>query len=71
MKARRGIRVATHILNLGTRWECEVNFTLRLHYRRVRNPLPNHYEAGWAPDPVWTVSKKSKSFVSAGFRTPD
>jgi hypothetical protein len=32
--------------------------------------VPIGEEAGWAPDPVWTLRIEEKSFAPAGDRTP-
>jgi hypothetical protein len=42
-------RIAPRILDLGTRWRCVVSFMTR-----ERAPDTIGYEAGWAPEQVWT-----------------
>jgi hypothetical protein len=32
-------------------------------------PVPIGQEAGWAPEPVWTLWSREKSFDSAGYQT--
>jgi hypothetical protein len=34
-------------------------------------PVPIQYEAGWAPEPVWTFWKREKPLDPTGTRTPD
>jgi hypothetical protein len=36
-----------------------------------QHPLPTGQEAGWAPEPVWTLWKGEKLLVSVRNRTPD
>jgi hypothetical protein len=33
-------------------------------------PASKGYEAGWAPEPVWTRQKREKSLASCGNYTP-
>jgi hypothetical protein len=33
--------------------------------------LPVEQEAGYAPDPIWTIFKTEKPLAPAGIRTPD
>jgi hypothetical protein len=47
---RRSRGIAALILNLGTKWT----------YRRKKIPVPDEQEAGWEPEPVWTVLEKQK-----------
>jgi hypothetical protein len=35
-----------------------------------RGPEPTGQEAGWCPQPVWTMWHAEKSLVPAGIRTP-
>jgi hypothetical protein len=47
-----------------------VSFTHLLLYTRGKEPLvPIGYEAGWAPESVWTLWNEEKSRASAGNRT--
>jgi hypothetical protein len=56
MKAHRGSRgIAPLILNLGTKWRWEVNFTPRPLYSQEGTPVLIEQETGWTPEPVWTV----------------
>jgi hypothetical protein len=32
-------------------------------------PVPIGYEAGWVPEPLWTLARREKSLVPAGNRT--
>jgi hypothetical protein len=32
--------------------------------------IPGTYEAGWVPEPVWTLCRGEKYHVQAGIRTP-
>jgi len=41
-----------------------VNLTSRLPEIRKRNPVPIEYEAGWAPEPVWTFWKTDESLTT-------
>jgi hypothetical protein len=34
------------------------------------SPVPIGQEAEWAPEPVWTLWSREKSFAPAGNRTP-
>jgi hypothetical protein len=38
--------------------------------QRKKSPVPIGYEAGWAPEPVWTLKSREKYFASGGNRTP-
>ena len=35
-----------------------VSFMPRPFYSREKAPVPTEWEAGWAPEPVWTVLEK-------------
>jgi hypothetical protein len=35
-----------------------------------RSPVPNEQEAGWAPDPVWTLWSRETFLAPSGNRTP-
>jgi hypothetical protein len=41
--------IAPFIHKLGSKWRCEVNFTLRPLCRQEKKPVPIEKEAGWAP----------------------
>lgn len=60
--------IAPLILTLGTTM---VKLTPRQFLLRKITPVPFESEAGWAPDPVWTFSKRGKFLVSDGIRNPD
>jgi hypothetical protein len=63
-KAYKWIRGITPlILILGIRWRREVNFTSRLLCPWERNPAHTDQEVVWAPEPVWTVWRRDKTFV--------
>jgi hypothetical protein len=34
------------------------------------SPIPIRWDAGWAPDPVWTLWKREKCIALAGNGTP-
>jgi hypothetical protein len=59
-------RYRSTILNHGTISRWVVSFTLRKQNPSVRM----RYEAGWAPEPVYTLWSRDKSFASAGNQTP-
>jgi hypothetical protein len=40
-----------------------------LHALTALPPVPIGLEAGWAPEPVWTVCRREKSSVLGGDRT--
>jgi hypothetical protein len=72
LNAYRGSRGITPlILSLGTRWMSVVNITPRPLYPQERTLLQIEYEAGWAPEPVWTFRRGEKALVPTGIRTPD
>jgi hypothetical protein len=49
-------------LELGISWRWVVSFTPRPLYPRGKNPrVPIRYEAGWAPEPVWTIWRSENS----------
>jgi hypothetical protein len=37
---------------------------------RALPPVPIVQEAGWTPEPIWTMRLEEKSFAPAGDRTP-
>jgi hypothetical protein len=37
---------------------------------RREAPVPIGMEAGWAPDPVWTLWSREESLIPAGNQTP-
>jgi len=59
---------APHILTLGT---TVVKLRPRQFFLRKITPVSLELEAGWAPYPFWTFSKRGKFLVSAGIRNPD
>jgi hypothetical protein len=72
MKAYSGSRgIAPLILNLSTRWRWVVNFTPQLLYPQKISLVPIDYDAGWAPEPVWTFCRREKCSVCATVRTSD
>ena len=38
---------------------------------RRGTPIPTEKEAGWTPEPMWTVWSREKSLVPTGIPTPD
>ena len=46
------------ILNLGTTWKRVVNFISRPLYLRDTSRVHIEQEAGWAPEPVWTLGEE-------------
>jgi len=57
MKAERESKgTAVLILNLDTRWRWVVNLTPDPLYSRERCPVSFEMQAGWAADPVSTIS---------------
>jgi hypothetical protein len=50
--------IAPFIRKLGTRLRSLVNFTPRTLYPRQRTPVLFEYDAGWAPEPVWTFLRR-------------
>jgi len=72
MKAYRGCRgMAPRIVNLGTSWRWVVNFMPRLLFSIERPPISITWEAGWAPEPVWTFLGKDKYIAPTGIRIVD
>jgi hypothetical protein len=64
--------IAPHILNLGTGWRWVVNFRpLPLNSNGKSPPVPIGWEAGWAPEPVWTRWLRENFAAPAGTWTPD
>jgi hypothetical protein len=51
--------IAPHILNTDTRWRWLMTFTPRPLYHRRKAPGTDGIVAGRAPEPVWTLKKKS------------
>ena len=72
METYRGSRgIAPLILNLtldGNNWSTSQTSSLS---PRKENPVLVEYEAGWAPETVWTFWGREKSLTSAGIRTQD
>ena len=68
MKAKTRSTVKIILFNLGARWKCVDNATLRSLYLREREPVPIVQEAGWAPLPVWTGAE---NLSPTGIRSPD
>jgi hypothetical protein len=60
--------IAPLILTLGSTL---VKLMLRQFLLRKITPVPLELEAGWAPDTVWTFSKRGKFLVPDGIRNPD
>jgi hypothetical protein len=58
------------ILNLGARWRWVISFTPRPLYQGEEHPVPIGWEAGWAPEPVWTRWRRKKFLAPAGNRNP-
>ena len=54
------------ILNVGSTWRWVVNFKPLPLYPWKGIPVP-----GWAPEQVWAVLEKEKSFTPTGIRSPD
>jgi hypothetical protein len=71
MKAYWGNKATAPLTcNLGARWRCEVNITLRPHYLRKRTPVPTEWEFGWAPEIFCMFWKGEKYFLKRpGFET--
>jgi hypothetical protein len=40
-------------------------------FPRERTTVPIKQDAGWAPEPVWTVLEKRNSLALTGIKTPD
>jgi hypothetical protein len=59
---------APHILTLGT---TVVKLMPRQFFLRKITVVSLELEAGWAPYPFWTFSKRGKFLFSAGIRNPD
>jgi hypothetical protein len=57
----RDRRYSSTILDLGSRWKGWVSLTSRLFYPGTRAPVPIEQEAGWAPEPVWTLWRREMS----------
>jgi len=49
------------LFNLGSRWGWLVNATPHPLYSQERDPVPTVQEAGWFPEPVWTVAENLAS----------
>jgi hypothetical protein len=65
MKAKRGNRSrAVLILNFDTSWRWVVNFRFTPG-KDTRYPFD--LEAGWAPDPVSTISRREKYYSPTEF----
>ena len=71
MNGYEGSEGVAPIINLGSRWRYVNNLTLWPFYRPERVPVFVEEEAGWAPEPVWTVLENRKSLASAEIRPPD
>jgi hypothetical protein len=57
-------RYSSTIPDLGTRWSGK-------HHDPAALPaVPIGWEAGWDPEPVWTLWRKEKSLPPAGNQTP-
>jgi hypothetical protein len=65
IKAHTGNKGIAPFLNLSTRLMCVVNnFTPWPLYPLGEGDLePIQYEAGWTPEPVWTVLENRKKFL--------
>jgi hypothetical protein len=62
-------RYSPSLLDLVTRWRWVVSFTpLPLYLLGNEPPVPIGWEAGWAPEPVYTLWKREKS-CTAGNQT--
>jgi hypothetical protein len=71
VKAYRGSGgAAPFILNLRTRLRLVVYFTPLPFKTREGPPLPVEEQAGWAPEPVWTIWKREQSLALSGIRMP-
>jgi hypothetical protein len=55
---RVGWVMALLILNLCARWRGLVNITCRPLDCQDRTLVPNEWEAGWAPEPVWMIWRR-------------
>lgn len=72
MVAYRGSRgTALLFLSLGIKWKWVVNFTPQPFYARETTPVPIKREAGWAPEPVWTILRGRNDLLLAEIRTLD
>ena len=76
MKTYKGRRVRVPlILNLGTGWGWEVEFTLRLFYPRERTHVTIDGEAGWAQELAWTgiqtLDLSARSLVTVQIELPN
>ena len=62
-----GAEVQLHPFSHRIRWRWVVNFTPRPHYLRKINPVSIQYEAGWTPEPIWTLRRREKFLYHDGF----
>jgi hypothetical protein len=54
-------KYSSTIVDLGTRWKCVQLHALAALSPGKEPPAPIGYEAGWAPEPVWTLWREEKS----------
>jgi hypothetical protein len=63
------VRYGFTVLKLGFRWRRVVSFTpLAPLPLEEQSPVHILSDAGWVPDPVWTLRRKEKSLAPAGNR---
>jgi hypothetical protein len=63
--------IAPRLLDLDTRCRWLARFTSRATLPPGKEPpVPVGYEAGWAPEPVWTRHRREKFPAPVGNRTP-
>jgi hypothetical protein len=68
LKAQRWSRGIALLFNVGSRWGCVVNATLRPLYSRESDPVPIVQETKWAPGTVWT---DARNLTLTGIQSPD